>query len=78
MTLNPKLANSACSGLTCYSLIETAKANHLELYAYLEFVLNHIAAANPPEKVAALLPWNVPLADLEKNMKVFSRGNRRI
>jgi len=44
---------------TCYSLIETAKANALEPYDYLHHVLQHIAAADTVEKLEALLPWNI-------------------
>lgn len=43
---------------TCYSLIETAKANGLEPYAYIYHVLKHIAAADTVEKLEALLPWS--------------------
>ena len=43
----------------CFSLIETAKANGLEPYAYIRHVLRHIAAADTVEKLEALLPWNV-------------------
>jgi hypothetical protein len=49
----------ARASATCYSLIETAKANGLEPYAYLHHVLQHIAAADTLEKVEALLPWNM-------------------
>jgi len=44
-----------------YSLIETAKANDLEPYAYLLQVLQHIAVADTEEKIDALLPWNITL-----------------
>jgi transposase len=44
---------------TCYSLIETAKANGLEPYDYLHYVLKHIAGADSVEKLEALLPWNM-------------------
>ena len=44
---------------TCYSLIETAKANGLEPYDYLHQVLQHVAAADSVEKLEALLPWNI-------------------
>ncbi len=44
---------------TCYSLIETAKANGLEPYDYLHHVLQHIAEADTVEKLEALLPWNI-------------------
>jgi len=46
----------ANASTTCYSLIETAKANHLEPYAYVLHVLNHIGAADTLEKIEALLP----------------------
>ena len=48
----------ARASATCYSLIETAKANGLEPYAYLHHVLQHIATAATLEKIEALLPWN--------------------
>jgi transposase len=41
-----------------YSLIETAKANGLEPYAYLTHVLKALPYADTVEKVEALLPWN--------------------
>jgi hypothetical protein len=44
---------------TCYSLIETAKANGLEPYHYIHHVLQHIAAADTVEKLEVLLPWNI-------------------
>ena len=40
-----------------YSLIETAKANGLEPYAYLKHVVGRIADTD--EALEALLPWNV-------------------
>jgi transposase len=49
----------ARASATCYSLIETAKANNLEPYDYLVKVLQGIAAADTLEKIEALLPWNV-------------------
>lgn len=42
-----------------FSLIETAKANDLGPYAYLQQVIGHIAAADTDEALDALLPWNV-------------------
>jgi hypothetical protein len=49
----------AKASATCYSLIETAKANGLEPYAYLRHVLQYIASAKTVEDIEALLPWNV-------------------
>jgi len=42
-----------------YSLIETAKANGLEPYAYLKFVFTHLPRATSLQMIEALLPWNV-------------------
>jgi transposase len=50
--------NGARGSATCYSLIETARANGLEPYAYIRYVLKHIAEADTVEKLEALLPWN--------------------
>lgn len=41
-----------------YTLIESAKANGVNVHEYLIHVLSHIATADTPEKVSALLPWN--------------------
>ena len=50
----------AISSANLYSLIETAKANHLEPLAYLTKVLTELPAIkNDPGAIAALLPWNV-------------------
>ena len=54
--------HGARASATCYSLVETAKLNGLEPYAYLRHVLAHIAEANTVEKLEALLPWNVKAA----------------
>ena len=51
----------ARASATCYSLIETAKANGLEPYEYIRYVLQHIASAKTVEDIEALLPWNVSL-----------------
>ncbi|MFP7754805.1 IS66 family transposase [Thermodesulfobacteriota bacterium B35] len=42
-----------------YSLIETAKANRLEPYAYLRHVFEKLPMAVTIEDVEALLPWNI-------------------
>ena len=49
-----------------YSLIETAKANGLEPYAYLKRVFAELPAAVAPEDnaaIKALLPWNIAAID---------------
>jgi len=44
-----------------YSLIETAKANNLEPYAYLRHVFAELPKATTQAEIEALLPWNVEL-----------------
>ncbi len=51
----------AKASATVYSLIETAKANGLEPFAYLHPVLQHIGGASTVENIEVLLPWNTPL-----------------
>lgn len=68
----------ARASATCFSLIETAKANNLEPYAYIKYVLDRIGAADTLEAIEALLPWNVPLAVFEKKTQVFNGVNTSI
>jgi transposase len=42
-----------------YSLLETAKANGLEPYAWLRQVLNELPAAKTVDDVDVLMPWHV-------------------
>ncbi len=48
----------ATSSANLYSLIETAKLNELEPYAYLKQVFTRLPNAETLEDVDALLPWN--------------------
>jgi len=43
---------------TCYTLVETTKANGVEPSDFVNFILNNIAEADTVEKLEALLPWN--------------------
>lgn len=52
----PKGADASAA---LYSLIETAKANGLEPWAYLQQVFSRLPAAETAADVDALLPWNV-------------------
>ncbi|MFV0477077.1 MAG: transposase domain-containing protein, partial [Parahaliea sp.] len=61
----------AHASATCYSLIETAKANDLDPAAYIQHVLAHIATADTLEKLEALLPWNVVLGSVSKNVAQY-------
>ncbi len=48
-----------------YSLIETAKVNKLEPYAYLRYILGKLPVASCLEDYEALLPWNVTQEHME-------------
>jgi transposase len=41
-----------------YSLIETAKANRIEPYAYLRHVFTELPKATTLAEIEVLLPWN--------------------
>jgi len=49
----------AKSSANLYGLIETAKANELEPYAYLYHVFKELPKARSIDDIEALLPWNV-------------------
>ena len=42
------------------SLIETAKINGIEPFAYLKATLEAIACGHPNDRLDELLPWNWP------------------
>jgi transposase len=44
-----------------YSLVQTARANELEPYAYLRRLFAELPAAQTVEHIEALLPWNIKL-----------------
>ena len=54
----------AHSSAVIYSLVETAKANGVEPYAWLRWVLRELPAAKTVEDVEALLPWNMRLPEI--------------
>ena len=68
----------AHASATCYSLIESAKANQLEPYGYIKYLLDHIGSADTLEKLEALLPWQVPMEAFSKKVNVFDGRNRPI
>lgn len=45
-----------------YSLVETAKANELNVYDYLQHIFKELPNAQSVEDVEALLPWRVKLS----------------
>jgi len=54
-----------------YSLIETAKANEIEPYAYLRHIFKALPDADTVEKVEVFLPWNV-----KDQMPSFKRNEK--
>lgn len=55
--------HGARASANLYSLLETAKANGLEPYAYLRGVFTRLPAATSVGDIDALLPWNITLAE---------------
>jgi transposase len=53
----------ATASARLYSLVETAKANGLEPWAYLERVFEALPTATTQADIEALLPWRVQLTD---------------
>ena len=49
----------AVSSANLYSVIETAKANGLEPYAYLKRIFTELPNAKTPEQIENLLPWSL-------------------
>jgi transposase len=45
-----------------YSLVQTARANELEPYAYLRRLFAELPAAQTIEQIEALLPWDIKLS----------------
>lgn len=52
-------ANGANASATLYSIIETAKANGLVPFDYLNHLLSEIPILQPGDNIDHLLPWNV-------------------
>ncbi len=55
--------HGATSSASLYSLIETAKANGLEPYAYLKRVFTELPNATTLEQIENLLPWNLAISE---------------
>lgn len=57
--------NGAQSSAILYSILETAKANHLNCYEYLKYVLETLSQIDAPteEDLDRLLPWSDTLPE---------------
>lgn len=56
-----KIAFQYLCGATIYSIIETAKANNLVPFKYLQFLLEKLTTGDQEINIDDLLPWNVKL-----------------
>jgi len=54
---------------TIYSIIETAKANGLEPYQYLRYLLDQLPGAKNTDEVRALFPYRI----LQKNLTSIAK-----
>jgi hypothetical protein len=45
-----------------YSLVQTAKANGIDPFAYLRYVAETMPTLSTANEVRCLLPWNMPKA----------------
>lgn len=62
----------------CYSIIETARVNNLDVYAYLLHLLTELPKLrqNPtPEQLASLMPWSTALPDFCRKGKFIESKN---
>jgi len=53
----------ATASANLYGLIETAKVNGLEPYAYLKRVFTELPNATTLEQIENLLPWNLAISE---------------
>jgi transposase len=51
----------AIASANLYSIVETAKANGIEPFAYLSYLFERLPQLTRVEDFEAMLPWNVPL-----------------
>jgi hypothetical protein len=56
----------AQASATLYTLVETAKANDLEPWAYLNYLFEKLPAAKSEQALLALLPQNLKTEDLSR------------
>ena len=57
--LHSSSVKGAHASASIYSIIETAKANGLDAYGYLKFIIEQLPLAESVEQIEALLPWNI-------------------
>ena len=60
--------SGARASANLYSLIETAKANGINDYAYLKYIFAQLPTATTDDAVQALLPWCVDRSSLDAQL----------
>ena len=62
--LHSSSVDGANASAAIYSVLETAKANGLDTYGYMKFIIEKLPLAETDEQVTELLPWNLKNKDL--------------
>ena len=57
--LHSNSVKGAYASAAIYSIIETAKANNIEPYGYLKYIIDRLPLVDTVEQFEELLPWNV-------------------
>ena len=80
VSLISKLWDGAKANAVLYTLVETARANDLNVYAYLDYLLTEMPNAdfyNHPEIIDDMLPWSNKLPEscqlINKHKKSFKK-----
>jgi transposase len=60
--------HGARASANLYSLIETAKANGINDYAYLKYVFAVLPAVHSDDEIARLLPWRIDRAVIDRQL----------
>ena len=71
-------AQGAKASATCYSLLETAKANDLEPSAYINYVLAQIGEADSLENSKPCYPGTSRWSPLQKKWRNTTKASRSI
>jgi len=64
----------ARAGAILFSLIETCKHHHVDIFSWFKYVLTHVQQAHTIEQLEALLPYNIKTQLLD-NMRSLPNLN---
>lgn len=67
----------AKSSAALYSLVETARANGLNTYAYLKHVFTELPSVSSPEEMEKLMPWRTSPEKLERYLTQNTANQNR-